>query len=263
MKKNKSSKVIIMALSIYLLAPIIFTFLYSIFKQWDSMIPVGLTFRYYIQILTDPQFLESILRTLLISILPIMLCTIMILLAQYVVIVYAPQYDNYLQILSTIPYALQGVIIAVSILSLYADAPEPFSNRLVMLTGTYCILILPYMYQGIKNSLNTVNAPRLIEAAQMLGASQLYAFFAIIVPNILSGITVSALLSAAIIFGDFVIVNIIGGNYFQTSQIYLYKAMFKSGQLTSAIGVVLFIITLLLSAGVYLVKNKLNRLEKK
>ncbi|PKM49904.1 MAG: spermidine/putrescine ABC transporter [Firmicutes bacterium HGW-Firmicutes-7] len=264
MIKNKSSMFVIIAITIYLIMPIVFTFFYSIFAEWNEVLPKGLTFRYYIQILTDLHFMESIGRTLFISILPIVLCTIVILLAMYVVIVFAPQYDKYIQVLSTIPYALQGVIIAISVLSLYADAPAPFSNRMVMLTGTYCILILPYMYQGIKNSLNTVNAPRLIEAAQMLGASRIYAFFAVIVPNILSGITVSALLSAAIIFGDFVIVNIIGGNYFETSQVYLYKAMFKSGQLTSAIGVVLFVITLLLSAGVYFIKNKkLNHGEMK
>lgn len=264
MIKNKSSKFVIIAITIYLITPIAFTFLYSIFKEWNEVLPKGLTFQYYIQILTDLRFMEAIGRTIFISIIPIVLCTIIILLAMYVVVVYAPQYDKYIQILSTIPYALQGVIIAISVLSLYADAPAPFSNRLVMLTGTYCILILPYMYQGIKNSLNTVNAHRLIEAAQMLGASRIYAFFVVIVPNIVSGITVSALLSAAIIFGDFVIVNIIGGNYFETSQVYLYKAMFKSGQLTSAIGVVLFMITLLLSAGVYILKNnKLMHEEKK
>lgn len=262
MKKNKSSLVIIVFLSIYLLVPIVFTFLYSTFVQWDDVLPKGITFRYYLEILTDPIFLQSIMRTLMICILPILLCTFMILLAMYGVIVYVPRFDKYIQVIATIPYALQGVIIAISILSLYADAPVPFSNRLVMLTGTYCILILPYMYQGIKNSLNTVNAPRVIEAAQMLGASQLYAFFTIIVPNILSGIIVSALLSAAMIFGDFVIVNIIGGNYFQTSQMYLYRAMYKSGQLTSAISVVLFVITLLLSTLVYTIKNKLSRQEK-
>lgn len=262
MKKSKSSLVLIVIISVYLITPIAFTFFYSVFVQWDEVLPKGLTFRYYIQILTDLRFIESVARTVFISILPIVLCTLMILLAQYVVIVYAPEYDKYIQVLATIPYALQGVIIAISVLSLYADAPAPFSNRLLMLTGTYSILILPYMYQGIKNSLNTVNAHRLMEAAQMLGASKFYAFFAVIVPNILSGITVSALLSAAIIFGDFVIVNIIGGNYFETSQMVLYKAMFQSGQLTSAIGVVLFMITLLLSGGVYFIKNKLSRQEK-
>ena len=255
MKKNYSNLLIITAVSFYLVLPIVFTFLYSIFTEWNEVLPKGFTFRYYIQVLTSSQFLLALGRTILISILPIALCTLIIIFAMYVVIVYAPKYDKYLQILCTIPYALQGVIIAISVLSLYANAPLPFSNRLLMLTGTYCILILPYMYQGIRNSLHSVNARELIEAAQILGASKFYSFFVIIVPNILSGITISALLSAAIIFGDFIIVNIIGGNYYVTSQIYLYKSMFQSGQLTSAISIILFTVTLLLAVGVYSMKN--------
>lgn len=261
MKKNHSSLFIIIAISFYLVLPIAFTFLYSIFTEWNEVLPKGITFRYYIEVLTSSQFLFSLLRTIIISILPILLCTVIILLVMYVVVVYAPKYDKYVQILCTIPYALQGVIIAISILSLYANAPPPFSNRLLMLIGTYCILILPYMYQGIRNSLHSVNARGLIEAAQILGAGKFYSFFAVIVPNILSGITISALLSAAIIFGDFIIVNIIGGNYYVTSQVYLYKSMFKSGQLTSAISIVLFMVTLLIAAGVYSIKNK-NRKHK-
>jgi len=255
MKKNRSSLFIIIAISLYLVLPIVFTFLYSVFTEWNEVLPKGITFRYYIEVLTSPQFLLSLLRTVIISILPIVLCTLIILLVMYVVVVYAPKYDKYVQILCTIPYALQGVIIAISVLSLYANAPAPFSNRLLMLTGTYCILILPYMYQGIRNSLHSVNAHGLIEAAQILGAGKFYSFFAVVVPNILSGITVSALLSAAIIFGDFIIVNIIGGNYYVTSQVYLYKSMFQSGQLTSAISIVLFLATLLIAAGVYSIRS--------
>ena len=256
MKKNRSSLFIIITVSLYLVLPIAFTFLYSIFTEWNEVLPKGITFRYYIEVLTSSQFLLSLLRTIIISILPIFLCSIIILLVMYVVIVYAPKYDKYVQILCTIPYALQGVIIAISVLSLYANAPQPFSNRLLMLTGTYCILILPYMYQGIRNSLFSVNARGLIEAAQILGASKFYSFFAVIVPNILSGITISALLSASIIFGDFIIVNIIGGNYYVTSQMYLYKTMFRSGQLTSAVSIILFMVTLLIAAGVYRIKNR-------
>lgn len=259
MKKSISNRFTIGFISIYLVLPIVFTFLYSIFAEWNAVLPKGLTFKYYIQVISSPIFLMALVRTIIMAVLPIFLCTIVILLAMYVVIVYLPKLDPIIQILCTIPYALQGVIIAISVLSLYADAPEPFSNRLLMLTGTYCILILPYMYQGIRNSLHAVNANGLMEAAQILGAGRLYSFFAVIVPNILSGVTISALLSAAIIFGDFVVVNIIGGNYYVTAQIFLYKSMFQSGQLTSAVSIVLFTVTLLLAAGVWIMQSKTGK----
>src|SRR5699024_11731256 len=56
------------------------------------------------------------------------------------------------------------------------------------------------VYQGIRNNLNGVGAPRLIEAAQMLGASKFYAFFRVVIPNIMSGVTISVMLAMAIVF---------------------------------------------------------------
>ena len=247
MKKRISSNVVIALVSIYLTVPLLLTFFYSIFTEWTHLLPSGLTLKYYQDILGDSNFLYSVARTLAISVVPFIICTCIVLLTLYVIVVYHPEWDRFVQLLCNIPYALQGVILAISVLSLYVSAPEPFSNRFLMVTFTYCVVILPYVYRGLKNSLDTIHARRLIEAAQMLGASKFHAFFMIVVPNILSGITITAMLSISIVFGDFVIVNIIGGSYFQTAQMYLYKKLFVSGQASSAIIVVMFGLTLLLS----------------
>lgn len=262
MKKKKSSTFIIVIICIYLAFPLLLTFLYSVFQQWDDILPSGFTMQYYQQLFTDSRFLISLGRTILISIIPIILCTLIVLLAMYVVIVYLPKLDKYMQILCTVPYAVQGIVLAISILSLYADAPDPLSNRVFMLTGAYCIMILPYMYQSIKNNLTAINAPRLLETAQILGAGKLHAFFRIIVPNIFSGIIISMMISASMVFGDFAIVNTIGGSYYETAQMYLYKIMAQSGQLSSAVIVVLFVTTLLISACMFSTKNKNKNSER-
>jgi len=256
MKKSASSKIIIVLICLYLVLPLILTFLYSIFTEWNEVLPKGLTLRYYKDILLDGNFLISVIHTIIVSIVPFIICTTVVLLALYVIVVYHPEWDKYTQMLCNIPYAIQGVILAISILSLYVNAPQPFSNRFVMVVLTYCIVILPYIYRGLKNSLDTINANRLIEAAQMLGANKFYAFFAVVVPNILSGITIVAMLSISMVFGDFVIVNIIGGSYFQTTQMYLYKKLFQSGQASSVVIVVMFGIALFMSAIMNSLKNK-------
>lgn len=256
MKKNGSAKGIILFISLYLLIPRILTLLYSIFTEWNQMLPKGLTLRYYTEILSDRIFLVSILRTVVISAIPFIICTTIVLLALYVIVVYHPNWDKYMQMLCNIPYAIQGIILAISVLSLYISAPYPLSNRFIMVVLTYCIVILPYIYRGLKNSLDTINANRLIEAAQMLGANRFYTFFTVIVPNILSGISIAAMLSISIVFGDFAIVNIIGGSYYQTAQMYLYKKLFVSGQASSVIIVVMFGLTLILSGIVNTLKKR-------
>ena len=259
MKKSKSAPVTVLLVSVYLLVPLLMTLLYSVFARWSDILPEGFTLRYYAELFADKSFAVSVMRTVLISLLPILLTALAILLTMYVVILYLPGLEKYIRILCTIPYAIQGVILAVSVLSLYSNAPGILSNRTLLLTGTYCVAILPYMYQGIQSSLLSVNAPGLIEAAQMLGAGRLYAFFRVVVPNILSGIVISAMLSASIIFGDFVIANTLGGNYFETAQIYLYQTLFESGQRTSAVIMVLFVVTLIISLIAFSLKKKERR----
>lgn len=251
-KRKTGSGIILFVICIYLLIPLLFTFLYSMFSEWMDVMPKGFTLRAYTEIFTDSVFWLSVGRTIIISVLPIVLCTLAVLLAMYVVVVYCPRLDKYMKILCTMPYAIQGVILPISVLSLYADAPEPFGNRIFMLTSTYCIVVLPYVYQGIRNNLNGINALRLIEAAQMLGAGRFYSFFHVVAPNIMGGVMVSAMLAMAIVFGDFVVINTMAGNYFPTAQMYLYNVMKKSSQQTCAVIIVLFCVTILISGFVFL-----------
>ncbi len=254
--KQKLNLTIMVLLSAYLILPLGLTFLYSLFQEWTSMLPTGFTLRYYVDLFQDPGFYLPILRTLIISTVPVLLCTAITILAMYVIVVHHPKWQKYMQIFCTIPYSLQGVILAISILALYSGLPLPFSDRIAMLVCTYCILILPYIYRGIQNSLNAINARQLIEAAMLLGYKPLAAYLRVVVPNLLSGITVSFLLSVSLLFGDFVVVNIIGGSYYPTAQMYLYKMMFRSGQQTSAMIVILFALTLLISAGVLVLQQR-------
>lgn len=259
-RTDNGSKIIMVLISAYLILPLLLTFLYSLFTQWNDILPAGFTLKYYAALFSDANFILPFLRTVVISISSVAICIIIVLLATYVVTVIHPSWQRIMQIICTIPYALQGIILGISVLALYSGMPLPFSNRIIMLIGTYCILILPYIYRGIQNSLNTVNAAQLIDAAQLLGLSRMGAYFKVVVPNIMKGIKVSAMLAISILFGDFVVVNIIGGSYFQTAQMYLYKVMFQSGQMSSAIIVLLFAITLIISGSVFL--NNKNKMEK-
>lgn len=260
MRRRGTAYAAVVLMCFYLLLPLCATLIYSLSTEWMDVIPKGFTARYYGELFNDPIFWQAISRSVLMSFVPVILTAVILLLAMYSVTVYVPVWDKYLQIICTIPYAIQGVILPVSVISLYSGSSSPLSNRVVMLTLTYCIIILPYMYRGIKNSLLTVDAARLMEAAQVLGADKFYAFFCIVVPCMLSGVAISSMLSVAIIFGDFVIVNTIGGSYFYTAQMYLFKKMFISGQLTGAVIIVLFTVTLAISAVVFFLKpeSKMN-----
>ena len=262
LKNNKySDKIAIILISGYLLIPLILTFLYSIFNEWTHILPSGMTFHYYQEILQDSLFLQSLLRSLIIAIIPVLICSLIMIMVFYVILFSWPALDKYIEILCTIPYSLQGIILAIGIISLYGDLPGLLSDRVVLLVGTYCIIVLPYIYRGIKNSLQSLHTHTLIDAATMLGATKSKTFLQIILPELLPGIAVSMIISMAMIFADFVIVNIIAGGYYQTSSIYLYKMMAKSGQLTSAIIVILFMTTLVMSLIITAIRKKMEAVK--
>ncbi len=255
-KSSLSAKIVITLVVFYLLLPLAATAIYSLFDKWTGVLPEGFTLRNYIQLLTEKDFMMSLLRTIVICIIPILLSVLLVLLALFVATIYFPRLEKYVQILCMIPYTIQGVILSVSVLSLYAASPTILGVRLVMLVGAYCIIILPFIYQGIRNSMHAVNMPMLLEAAEMLGASKLYGFFRVIVPNIISGITVSALLAVGIIFGDYVLIRNITGSAFKNVQIYLFLAMKSSSTKASAVFVIIMITTFLITSLVLYLKNK-------
>lgn len=233
---------------IWLLLPLAATIIYSLFEDWTGIIPRGFTLANYEKIFTDPAFLTSMYQTVLICVIPILLTVLVMLLALFVVTVYFPKLEKYVQMLSMIPYTIQGVILSVSILVLYARSESVLGNRMVMLIGAYCIIILPHIFNGIRNGMRAVNMNMLLEAAEMLGESKFRAFFKIIVPNILPGITVSSLLAVSLLFGDYVIIRNLSSTNVNNMQKFLYQAMKRSSTEASAVFVVIMMLTFAITA---------------
>lgn len=245
------NKVLLVILSLVLVLPLIATLLNSVFRDFTSIIPKGFTLSFYAELFNgENQILPVLLRTLVIAVVPTVILLILLLLAMYAIQVYFPKLDKYLDILSKIPYGIQGVILAVSILSLYSGGGGILSNRILLLTSAYCIIILPYMYQGIKNALLTIEVLPILEAAEILGANKVYAYFRIVVPSITKGLLATMLLSTGILFGDFVLVNILAGSYYKTMGIFLNEIRGSSGHAASAVSVIMFVVMLILSFGV-------------
>ncbi|MGI6002472.1 MAG: ABC transporter permease [Lachnospiraceae bacterium] len=255
-KRSTGSVIIILLILVWLLIPLVVSIIYSLFENWTGIAPQGFSLRAYATIFSDPAFLAALGRTVLICIVPILLTILLVLLALFVTSLFFPKLERLVQIICMIPYTIQGVILSVSILSMYVANKTFLGNRLVMLIGAYCIIILPYIYQGIRNGMRAVNMPVLIEAAEMLGATRIYAYFRIIVPNIISAVVVSSLLAVGIIFGDYVLVRNLDGSAFQNIQIYLYQAMKSDSMKSSAVFVVIMAVTFTISAIVLYLQSR-------
>ena len=139
-KKSAGSVAIMLLVMIYLLIPLVISIIYSVFHKWTGVIPEGFTLHNYVDLFTDSNFLASVGRSIAMCIIPIIVTIVIVLLALFVTAIYFPKLEKYVQIICMIPYTIQGVILSVSILSLYVGSSSILSNRLVMLMGAYCIV---------------------------------------------------------------------------------------------------------------------------
>ena len=256
-RKQRKLPYVILALAVvFLLLPFVATLVYSFTIGWTKLLPASWTFKYWIQAFAQPEIWPAIGRGILISLPPILICNAVVILALYTSVVYYPQLEKVIQAVCMIPNSLKGVVIAIPVLSLYAGKGGFFSNRMVMLICIYCISILPFVYQGIRNNLHGINVRQLLEAAEILGAGKLYAFCRIILPSMLSGILVSSLVSLSTVFGDFTILKIIVGNRYETIQMLLYNSRLIVLQYQCVIVIIMFTATWLLSSLVFKLQNR-------
>lgn len=247
-RTSLAGRVFLFVVAAYLLIPFLATLVYSLFVEWTDVLPSGFTLRNYQELFTNAVFWASIGRTLVLCLVSVAITIALILLAMYVVVAVNRKVAPVMQFLCMVPYALQGVILSIGIISLYTGTGTILSNRMFMLFGAYTILVLPYIYQGIRNALNSIDAGMLIQAAEMLGCGRFRAYVRVVLPNILSGILVSSLLAESIIFGDFVLANNIAGTNYQNIQVFLQANMDVSSGLSSAIVVVIFVVVALVTA---------------
>ncbi len=246
-KTPLAAKIVLGIVSAYLLVPFVAVLVYSLFVEWTGILPTEFTLRNYERLFSNAAFWESLGRTLLLCTASVAVTVVVLLLAVYIIVAVNRKLAGAMQMLCMIPYALQGVILSIGIISLYTGTGTLLSNRIVMLFGAYSILVLPYIYQGIRNSLDAIDAQRLIEAAQMLGCTRFGAYVRVVIPNMLSGILVSALLAESIVFGDFVLANNIAGTSYQNIQVFLNQSMDKSSGLASATVVVIFLVVMVIT----------------
>ena len=247
--------------ALFLLLPIAATVLYAFSSSWGATIlPDGLTVKWFVQLLTDPRFLAAMGRSFLICLGTLAFSTLLVLPAVFAVFYYFPKLKDLMEVLIILPFAVPPVVSAVGLLQIYAGEPFKIVGTPWILIGTYFTITVPFMYRALANGLEGINLRDLIDAAHLLGASTFSAFMRCILPNLNRALLASLFLSFSFLMGEFVFANILVGTRYETLQIYLYTKRMTSGHLNAAIAATYFFLTLLLTwAAMYLSRPRRER----
>ncbi|WP_298188789.1 ABC transporter permease [uncultured Pseudomonas sp.] len=249
-------QLVVFALMLILLMPLLGTLIYSLSTSWSATIlPSGLTFKWYLALWSDARFLSAFGRSLLVCFAALALSLVLILPLLFVVSYHFPKLDAVMNVLILLPFAIPPVVSSVGLMQLFAGGPLPILGTPWILIGCYFTIALPFMYRAISNNLQAINLRDLMDAAHLLGASTWRAAFMVVLPNLRKGLLVSVFLSFSFLFGEFVFANLLVGSRYETLQVYLYNMRNDSGHFTSALVISYFMFVLLMTWAA----NRLNK----
>lgn len=154
MKVQRANKwrprLVITLIAIFLLAPIVATFIYSISTVWvKTILPNGLTFKWYGVLTADPNFVPSVIRSLLLAIAVVIVTMFAFLPVIFYANVYNPKLKEKLRYLSILPYSIPGIVLVTGLVQLYGNVAVP---KIIILILTISAICLPAFYQSLNNA---------------------------------------------------------------------------------------------------------------
>jgi putative spermidine/putrescine transport system permease protein len=240
-QRNPAQTVSILLFLGYMFLPILATYVFSIAIRWDrSILPEGLTLDWYRTAFQDRWFLIVLTHSITISAATVLASVVLVVPTAYWVHLRLPRALPLLNLISTLPFAIPAVVLALGLIKLYGQGPSQLARTPPMLVLAYVIFTLPFMYRPVASSLEAVDVRRLTEAAQSLGASWPRTLVQVILPNILPGILSGGLLVFATIFGEFTLATLLVGARYKTFPMQLVYYTRRDGRIASAYSVVSF-----------------------
>src|SRR5664280_485749 len=124
-----------------------------------------------------------------------------------------PRFRRLVEFLCLLPLTIPAIVLVVGLAPIYLWvtylSPGPLKDSALQLTLAYVILVLPYCYRAIDAGLAAIDVRTLSEAARSLGAGWPTVMFRIVVPNITSALLNAALLSVALVLGEYTIASLL------------------------------------------------------
>ncbi|MEY2778465.1 MAG: hypothetical protein RL008_561 [Actinomycetota bacterium] len=165
---------------------------------------------------TFPKLLSSIFSSLQLAVVVILAVVFILVPTMIWIHLRLPHLRRYMELICLLPLTIPAIVIVVGIAPTYRALYQVFGSSPLTLSFVYFILVLPYSYRSISASLFSIDSHTLSEASRSLGASTIRMIAGIIVPNIKVGIMSGAVISIALVLGEFTISNLLN---FETMQV--------------------------------------------
>lgn len=134
-----------------------------------------------------------------------------------------PRLRRLFEFLALLPISIPAIVLVVGLTPIYLQIGRTLGTGAWTLAFAYGILVLPFAYRSIQASIDAIDVTTLAEAARTLGAGWGAVLLRVIVPNLRQGLLAAALISVAVVLGEFTIASLLNRQTLQTALLVVNK----------------------------------------
>jgi len=209
---------------LFLYAPIIILILLSFNSSKSRAKWGGFTLRWYKELFKNESIMNALYTTLIIAVLSALIATIIGTAAAIAINSMKKTPRTIMIAITNIPLLNADIVTGISLMLLFVALRFTLGFASVLIS--HITFNIPYVILSVMPKLKQLN-PHTYEAALDLGATPLYAFFKVILPDIFPGVLTGFFLSFTMSLDDFVITHFTKGPQINTLSTKIYTEVRK------------------------------------
>ncbi len=160
-----------------------------------------------------------------------------------------PRLRPLMEFIAVLPIVVPAIVLVIGLSDFYRGSPAWFYGTTRFLVVAYVILSLTFVYFALDQGIRAIDIHTLTEAAASLGASRTTTLLRVILPNLRTAALSAALLTIAVVMGEFTMANILLFNTFPT---YIYYIGQTKANPAAALSLISFVILFVAMLGILL-----------
>lgn len=253
---SRLKKLYLFVIFLFLYAPILVLMIFSFNKSKSRAVWGGFTLDWYSQLFKDKAIMEALYNTLLIAVISAVVATIIGTAAAIGINSLRKIPKKVVLNITNLPVLNPDIVTGVSLMILFVSFFNAIKGGRLgfsTLLLAHITFNIPYVILSVLPKLRQLDK-NLYEAALDLGATPFYAFFKVILPEIMPGIVSGAILAFTLSLDDFVVSFFTTGSGVSNLSIIVYS-MARRGinPKINALSTIMFTVVLLL---LYLINKR-------
>lgn len=135
-----------------------------------------------------------------------------------------PRLRRALELVCLLPLTVPAIVLVVGLAPVYSVITRLAGAAPWTLALAYGVLVLPYAYRAVMADLAGLDVVTLSEAARSLGADWVSVLARVLLPNLRRGLVAAALITVAVVLGEYTIASLLSRSTLQTGLVQVSKS---------------------------------------